>query len=115
MIEARTYRRGGHSSSDDPTQYRDPAEVAAWETNDPIERWRRYLVKRGLWTQAIHDQYATEITDEMMAALKTAESLGPPPLETIFSDVFAKLPPHLVEQQAELLNGPRPKVGHGGH
>ncbi len=115
MIEARTYRRGGHSSSDDPSQYRDPAEVAAWETNDPIERWRRYLVKRGLWTQAIHDQYASEITEEMMAALKTAESLGPPSLDTIFSDVFAQLPPHLVEQQAELLNGPRPKLGHGGH
>jgi len=115
MIEARTYRRGGHSSSDDPSQYRDPAEVTAWETNDPIERWRRYLVKRGLWTQAIHDQYATEITEEMMTALKTAEALGPPSLDTIFSDVFAQLPPHLVEQQAELLNGPRPKTGHGGH
>lgn len=112
LVEALTYRRGGHSSSDDPNVYRDPAEVAAWETNDPIERWRRYLVKRNLWSQELHDRYAKEITDEMMAALKAAEHLGPPPLESMFDDVFAEIPPHLAEQKAECLAGPRAKGGH---
>jgi pyruvate dehydrogenase E1 component alpha subunit/2-oxoisovalerate dehydrogenase E1 component alpha subunit len=115
MIEALTYRRGGHSSSDDPSQYRNPAEVTAWESNDPIERWRRYLVKRGLWTEALHDQYTREITDEMMGELKRVESVPPPALETLFDDVFAEIPPHLAEQKAALLAGPRPKPSHGGH
>jgi 2-oxoisovalerate dehydrogenase E1 component alpha subunit len=114
LIEAVTYRRGGHSSSDDPNQYRDPAEVAAWEENDPIERWRRHLVVRGLWSEALHDQYTREITDEILAALKHAESVGPPPVSSLFDDVYAEVPPHLVEQRAELLALPRAKT-HGGH
>jgi 2-oxoisovalerate dehydrogenase E1 component alpha subunit len=115
LIEARTYRRGGHSSSDDPSAYRDPAEAAGWEAHDPIERWRRYLTKRGLWTQQLHDQYVKEITDEFTAALKHAESLGAPPIQTMFDDVFADKPWHLQEQEQECLTGPRAKTGHGGH
>jgi TPP-dependent pyruvate/acetoin dehydrogenase alpha subunit len=115
LIEGVTYRRGGHSSSDDPNVYRDPAEVTAWEANDPIERWRRHLVKRGLWSQELHDQYTKEINDEIMAALKHSEEVGPPPLESMFEDVFAEMPSHLVEQQAECLAAPRAKSGHGGH
>ena len=36
LIEAVTYRMGGHSSSDDPTKYRNPEEVELWKTRDPI-------------------------------------------------------------------------------
>jgi pyruvate dehydrogenase E1 component alpha subunit len=115
LIEAVTYRRGGHSSSDDPNVYRDPAEVQAWEANDPIERWRRYLVKRNLWKQSLHDQYAKEITAEILDALKHAEHLGLPAVETMFDDVFADMPPHLAEQRDELMAAPRAKSGHGGH
>src|SRR5690349_20864846 len=92
LIEGVTYRRGGHSSSDDPNVYRDPAEVTQWESNDPLERWRRYLVKRGLWTQAIHDQYAKEITEEFTEALKHAEAQPAPQLDTIFDEVFEEMP-----------------------
>jgi 2-oxoisovalerate dehydrogenase E1 component alpha subunit len=115
MIEAVTYRRGGHSSSDDPSQYRDPAEVTAWEAHDPIERWRRYLQKRNLWSDEVHQQYTREINEEIADALAYAETLGPPALETMFDDVFAEMPPHLAEQKAECLAGPRPRPLHGGH
>ena len=40
-------QRLGHSSSDDPTRYRDEAEVKAWEKKDPVDRFRAYLQKRG--------------------------------------------------------------------
>jgi 2-oxoisovalerate dehydrogenase E1 component alpha subunit len=113
LIEAVTYRRGGHSSSDDPNQYRDPSEVTAWEAHDPIERWRRYLVERGLWSEALHQRYTQEITAELLAALEHAEHVGAPPVASMFDDVFAELPPHLREQRAELLSAPRAKSG--GH
>jgi pyruvate dehydrogenase E1 component alpha subunit len=115
LIEAVTYRRGGHSSSDDPSVYRDPAEPKQWEAKDPLERWRRHLERRGLWTQALHDQYQQEITEELMAAIKHAAEVGNPPVESMFEDVFADVPPHLVEQREELLALPRAKSGHGGH
>jgi 2-oxoisovalerate dehydrogenase E1 component alpha subunit len=113
LIEAVTYRRGGHSSSDDPSVYRDPAEPKQWEAKDPLERWRRYLEGRELWTQQLHDAYTAEITEELMAALAHAEKVGPPALETMFDDVYAQPTPQLVEQRAYLLGSPRAKTGHG--
>ncbi|NHC46542.1 pyruvate dehydrogenase (acetyl-transferring) E1 component subunit alpha [Motilibacter sp. K478] len=38
LVEAVTYRMGAHTTSDDPTRYRDPDEVAAWKARDPIAR-----------------------------------------------------------------------------
>jgi pyruvate dehydrogenase E1 component alpha subunit len=115
LIEAVTYRRGGHSSSDDPSVYRDPSEPKEWEAKDPLERWRRHLETRKLWTQALHDQYSQEITEELMTAVKRAGELGNPAVETMFDDVFSDLPPHLQEQKAELMSLPRAKPQHGGH
>jgi pyruvate dehydrogenase E1 component alpha subunit len=115
LIEAVTYRRGGHSSSDDPSVYRDPSEPKQWEAKDPLERWRRYLETRKLWTQELHDQYSQQITDELMAAVKRAGELGNPPVDSMFDDVFADLPSHLQEQKSELLSLPRAKPQHGGH
>ena len=115
LIEAVTYRRGGHSSSDDPSVYRDPSEPKQWEAKDPLERWRRYLETRQLWSQELHDQYSQQITDELMAAVKRAGELGNPAVETMFDDVFAELTPQLQEQKAELMSLPRAKPQHGGH
>jgi len=112
LIEAVTYRRGGHSSSDDPSAYRDASEPKAWEEKDPLERWRRYLDSRGLWSQAMHDAYAKELSDEVMSALASAEQIGAPALATMFDDVYAELTPRLIEQKAYLAGSPRAKTGH---
>ncbi|ROR72710.1 thiamine pyrophosphate-dependent enzyme [Bogoriella caseilytica] len=43
LIEAVTYRMGAHTTSDDPTRYREAAEEQAWAERDPIARLRAYL------------------------------------------------------------------------
>jgi pyruvate dehydrogenase E1 component alpha subunit len=43
LIEAVTFRIEGHSSSDDPTRYRDEQVVESWRQRDPIDRFRYYL------------------------------------------------------------------------
>ena len=60
FIEAVTYRRGPHTTSDDPTRYRDEAEVEQWSTLDPLERLRRYMESVG----ALDEEFATEVADE---------------------------------------------------
>src|SRR5699024_7696530 len=40
LIEAFTYRRGAHTTADDPTKYRDKAEEEIWEDRDPVTRLR---------------------------------------------------------------------------
>src|SRR5207237_6884341 len=52
LVECETYRIGAHSSSDDPTRYRDEREVETWRKRDPIEAFRARLVAAGLWTEA---------------------------------------------------------------
>jgi pyruvate dehydrogenase E1 component alpha subunit len=53
LIEALTYRVQGHSSSDDPSVYRDPKEPEIWEKRDPLNRLRNYLTHRGLWDRGL--------------------------------------------------------------
>jgi pyruvate dehydrogenase E1 component alpha subunit len=107
LIEALTYRMGGHSTSDDPTRYRPESEVEPWATKDPIERLRRHLVSRRLWDEKREERLREEIDQEFKAAVETAERTAPPPLESLFEDVYDELPWHLAEQRDELLAGPR--------
>jgi pyruvate dehydrogenase E1 component alpha subunit/2-oxoisovalerate dehydrogenase E1 component alpha subunit len=112
LIEALTYRMGAHSSSDDPTRYRDQAEVDAWAKKDPIVRLRRHLVHRGLIDDAADAALEASLGAEIQACIEEIEGLGPPARETLFDDVYAELPWHLVEQRAEALAASPPaKIG----
>lgn len=103
LLEARTYRRGAHTSSDDPSVYRDPDEPREWETRDPVARYRGYLFERGLMDEAGENLMKQEIADQIAEALREAEAVAPqPPLHTMFEDVFSEMPQHLREQHAEL-------------
>jgi pyruvate dehydrogenase E1 component alpha subunit len=117
LIEARTYRRGAHSSSDDPSVYRDPAEPKEWERHDPLERFRKYLLAKGEMTADVEAKMRHEILDDITDALQYAERQAPkPPLHTMFEDVYSDIPWHLREQAAELeaeIAKHGPKSGHG--
>ena len=112
MIEALTYRVQGHSSSDDPSVYRDPKEPEVWEQRDPLNRMRTYLKHRGLWDEAwekdLGERYNQEITD----ALAASDATPPPPVESMFDDVFEEMPWHIREQKAWLMNQGRTKSPH---
>src|SRR6185295_6219465 len=113
LIEAITYRMGGHSTSDDPNRYRETEAVEAWATRDPIERVRGYLTSRGAWSDADDAALRADIDQRFRDAVAIAEKTPLPALETMFEDVYAKVPWHLAEQRAELVAGPRPGVSHG--
>ncbi len=116
FIEAVTYRMGAHSSSDDPTRYRTQSEVDMWALRDPIMRLRRFLVKRGLLDDGQDAALEEGLMAEITTAIQEVEQLAPPARETLFDDVYAELPWHLVEQRAEVLAHP-PQTGGsaGGH
>src|SRR5690606_1236223 len=57
LIEALTYRMGGHSTSDDPDRYRELDQLEPWAALDPIERVKDYLVSNGAWDQAREDAW----------------------------------------------------------
>jgi 2-oxoisovalerate dehydrogenase E1 component alpha subunit len=114
IIEALTYRLSGHSTSDDPKAYRKDDVVEVWKKRDPLARLRKYLDASGLWSDAAQLDLEAEVDGKLKDAITRAEAAAPPALETMFDDVYAKLPWNLEEQKAQLLAGPRAK-GHGQH
>ena len=103
FIEAVTYRRLGHSSSDDPTKYRDEAEVKVWEKRDPVDRFRTYLQKQGLWDDEKETAFKEDIAQRVNDAITAAEANGPPEDETLITDVYAQVTDQQKEQLAEVL------------
>jgi 2-oxoisovalerate dehydrogenase E1 component alpha subunit len=102
LIEARTYRRGAHSSSDDPSVYRDPSEPREWEARDPIMRFRAYLTGKHLWSEADEAKFRGDFEEGFTSLLAEVEKIPPPAHRTMFEDVYSTPPWHLREQAAEL-------------
>lgn len=100
LIEAVTYRRGGHSSSDDPSKYRDESLVPAWQLKDPIERFRAYLTGEGIWTQAWEDAWREEFGQRFKQAVAAAEAAGPPAPGSMFEGVTLEASPGVARQAA---------------
>jgi pyruvate dehydrogenase E1 component alpha subunit len=106
LVECETYRIGAHSSSDDPTRYRDEREVEAWKKRDPIEALRKKLIDAAQWDLARDEALRTSLLAEVNEAIAEAEQKQDPRREELFDDVYAELPWHLREQREELLNAP---------
>ncbi len=108
LIEWVTYRVAAHSTSDDPSKYRPREEPERWPFGDPIARLKGHLVTIGEWSEARQVQLQAEIDDEVLAALREAESHGTlhdgpkPDAASMFEDVFKEMPPHLREQMREM-------------
>jgi pyruvate dehydrogenase E1 component alpha subunit/2-oxoisovalerate dehydrogenase E1 component alpha subunit len=106
LIEAETYRIGAHSSSDDPTRYRDEREVEAWKKRDPIELLRSRLTGWGFWSARADDELRAKVLEEVNAAIAEAEKKPDPARESLFDDVYSAMPWSLREQKEELLAAP---------
>ncbi|MFV0320072.1 MAG: pyruvate dehydrogenase (acetyl-transferring) E1 component subunit alpha [Microbacterium sp.] len=92
FIEAVTYRMGPHTTSDDPTRYRDREEVERWRRRDPIARVEAHLRARGEFDDTLAAQVQRD-ADELGAAVRAA-CLGAVTRDpiTVFDHVYAE--PH---------------------
>ena len=109
LIEMFTYRTEGHSTSDDPSQYRSSGEPGAWPLGDPIARLKDHLIAIGEWDEERHVEQDKALAEQVRAAQKQAEKNGTlghglhQPLDTLFDGVFEDMPWHLREQQEQML------------
>jgi pyruvate dehydrogenase E1 component alpha subunit len=87
LIEAKTYRHGGHSRAD-PGKYRPNEELQAWLAKDPIPMYRERLLGMGIPSAEIEriEQDANAMID---AAVEEAKSAPPPDLSMADKDVWA--------------------------
>jgi pyruvate dehydrogenase E1 component alpha subunit/2-oxoisovalerate dehydrogenase E1 component alpha subunit len=105
FVECLTYRLGGHSSSDDPSRYRDEREAKAWEERDPLKRHRAWLVARGDWDDAKEEAFLADAGRRITDAIAAVESAPPPEPASLFDDVYASVPSHLADQHRRLSEG----------
>lgn len=101
LIEAMTYRMGAHSTSDDPTRYRNEEEVKRWAALCPIKRLEAYLEKKGLWDSSKTEQLKNEIQEEITKSIQVAKATPPPPLHSLIEGVYDQVPERLEEELRE--------------
>ncbi len=104
MIECLTYRMGPHTNSDDPSRYREAAEVEAWKSSDPIARLETYLKGNSALDDELREAIALE-SEEAASAMRDAMNAEPAldPME-LFEHVYATARPSLIEQRDALAS-----------
>mgnify|MGYP003693886707 CR=1 FL=1 len=87
LIEALTYRHGGHSRAD-PGKYRPSEEVAEWLARDPIPAYRQVLISRG-WARRPWTGSTRRRRQRWTVATEEAKAGAEPRLELAFTDVWS--------------------------
>jgi pyruvate dehydrogenase E1 component alpha subunit len=87
LIEALTYRHGGHSRAD-PAKYRPDAEVAEWMERDPVPMYRARLLAAGVQEQMLAAIESAAMA-EIDAATETAKNGPLPSPDEIEKDTWA--------------------------
>jgi acetoin:2,6-dichlorophenolindophenol oxidoreductase subunit alpha len=87
LVEALTYRHGGHSRAD-PAKYRPEAEVREWMARDPIKRYRPRVLEAGVDEAEIRD-IETRAQQKVDSATEEARNGAPATIDEIERQVWS--------------------------
>lgn len=104
LIECLTYRLGAHSTSDDWKKYRTTEEVEEWRKRDPLVRMRNYLTAEGVWSESDEQKTRKELETQISAEISKGERIPPPPIESMFTDVYGEETPELRDEAKEEIS-----------
>ena len=88
FIEAMTYRYRGHSMAD-PVHYREHEEVEEWRVNDPINRFKAFVLDEGLITLPELDDIDCEVAREIEEASEFARESPFPEMDALHENIYA--------------------------
>ena len=103
LIEAVTYRMGPHTTSDDPTRYRSPADEERWRVKDPLARLRALLRVEGLADDAFDEHVAAQANETATALRRGCLAMPDPEPADLFAHVYAEPHPLLEEERDDYL------------
>ncbi len=90
LIEAATYRIGPHATADDPSLYRDQAEVERnWKPREPIERLAAALRARGELSAEAEREIHAEAKEDVDRAVREMDEAVEPPPSVMFETTYA--------------------------
>jgi pyruvate dehydrogenase E1 component alpha subunit len=106
FIEAVTYRMSVHTTADDPKRYRKDDEVVVWEKRDPLLRFHRYLLEKGIISDRDRETWSEEVKGEVKEAVARFErKLEELVRRDIFAFAYAGAHPVLERQRVEFEGG----------
>jgi 2-oxoisovalerate dehydrogenase E1 component alpha subunit len=98
-----SYRVSHHSTSDDSFAYRAKRDVEEWKRRDnPISRLRKWMERKGLWSEDQEKEFRTAIRKEVLQELTAAQKTKKPPIKAMFDDVYEEITPEARDQMKEL-------------
>ncbi|BAB59243.1 2-oxoisovalerate dehydrogenase alpha subunit [Thermoplasma volcanium GSS1] len=102
LVEARSYRMGPHSTSDDPSKYRQN-EVKEGDENDPLVIAEKAVISKGILSQSevnrIKDESRKMIDEKFEERLK----IPAPDPSTLFDDVYSETTWVIEEERGDIL------------
>jgi pyruvate dehydrogenase E1 component alpha subunit len=101
LIEAVQYRYGAHTTSDDPSVYREEEEEEQWRDRDPIDRFGTFLRDRGILDEETESEIDARVESQVKDAVSTAEAHETDPT-AMFEHVYETTTDRLESQRAEL-------------
>ncbi|MGO3209325.1 thiamine pyrophosphate-dependent enzyme [Brachybacterium sp. AOP42-C2-15] len=101
FIEAVTYRLGPHTTSDDPTRYRDEAELEAWRRRCPLGRLERHLEQLDSDVEQLRAEGRSRSLEATTALREAVTTLPDPAPESLFEHVLATEHPGLLRQREQ--------------
>jgi pyruvate dehydrogenase E1 component alpha subunit len=97
-----TYRMGAHTTSDDPTRYRQQGELEIWSKKDPITRFRTWLEDQDMLDEAASAAIDREAESAAEAMRSKIRSITPaPPGDAIFGRVYTRPSESFQEEREE--------------
>ncbi|TME80764.1 MAG: pyruvate dehydrogenase (acetyl-transferring) E1 component subunit alpha, partial [Chloroflexi bacterium] len=87
LVEALTYRHGGHSRAD-PAKYRPDTEVREWLSRDPVKRYRERLLAAGIGEAEVNE-IETRAQQKVDAATEEARNGAPATVDEIERQVWS--------------------------
>ena len=101
FLEAVTYRLGPHTTSDDPTRYRDEQELETWRGRCPLRRVERHLAQLGASADELRGEAQRRGADARTALREAVTALPAPAPESLFENVLSTAHPGLERQREE--------------
>ena len=99
LLEMLCYRQHDHTTADDASRY-EPKHLREQEwKKEPVIRLRRYLEKKGAWSESLEEELKKECAADVDDAVQTYLDTEPQPIESMFDYLYHTLPKAYVEQR----------------
>ena len=104
-VEALTYRIAPHGAADFFEKYRTKEEVKEWRERDPIGLLEKKLLEQDALDEEKLDEIKSEAKERVDEAVKFADESDQPPLEELYTDVYAGADEYMGEEAPESSDG----------